>query len=222
MTDIKESPKLPIGEKLRTIRKAQKLTQTEFGKKIGLQQSYVADLERGRNKPSYDTLIKIMQTFHVNPYWLLSDEEKHKDTPVVVADVKGEYKSETKYNALPIVNTVPAGYPDYPLDDEIRYHFYIPNVPKNAFGLIVDGASMEPELYTGDIVIVNPNIMELKKGEIGVFRYQGGATIKICMPLPDNKGFLLQARNPRSESYIVTDETCTIIGKVIFKIVKCK
>ncbi len=74
-----------------------------------------------------------------------------------------------------------------------------------------------------DIVIVNPNQLELKKWKIGVFRYQGGATIKICMPLPGNKGMILQARNPRAESYVVTPDTeCTVIGKVIFKIVKCK
>ncbi len=74
-----------------------------------------------------------------------------------------------------------------------------------------------------DILIVNPNQLVLKKEEIGVFRHQGGTTIKICMPLPGNKGMILQARNPRAESYVVTPDTeCTVIGKVIFKIVKCK
>lgn len=217
---------MSLGNRIKKIRRINNMTLEEFGIKVGLSPSAVRGIEenlRGQKKGiGTETIIRICKAFKVNSSWLLFGDESNKDLPMIATDIKNEYKSEPKYNALPIINNVPAGYPDYPLDDEIRSYFYIPGVPKNAFGLIVDGVSMEPELFTGDIVIVNPNQLELRKGEIGVFRYHGGTTIKICMPLPDNKGFLLQARNPRSESYIVTDETCTIIGKVIFKIVKCK
>jgi len=41
--------------------------------------------------------------------------------------------------------------------------------------------------------------------------------------LADNKGYILQPRNPTSEAYMVDDDAeCTIIGKVIYKIIKCK
>lgn len=223
MSDIKAPFKLSIGEKLHIIRKTQKLTQVEFGERIGMGQSYIVELEKGRRKPSYDTILKIMKTFHVNPDWLLSEESKHKELPMIVAESKTEYNIRTELVALPVINDVPAGYPDYPLDDEIKSYFYIPNVPKSVFGLIVSGNSMEPELYTGDIVVVNPNDLELMHGEIGVFRYRGGTTIKICMPLANNKGYILQPRNPTSEAYVVdNDSECIIIGKVIYKIVKCR
>jgi SOS-response transcriptional repressor LexA len=214
---------MTIGERVRILRKRLHLTQREFSKKAGVPLRTLASLEINEYKPGYRLVEKIASTYSVDVQWLFFGRGHQKELPIIVSDVKNEDESQIKYPALPIVNTVPAGYPDMPFDDEIRYHFYIPNVPKNAFGLIVDGVSMEPELYTGDIVIVNPNQLELKKGEIGVFRYQGGATIKICMPLPGNKGMILQARNPRAESYVVTPDTeCTVIGKVIFKIVKCK
>jgi len=216
-----------LGLRIKKLRESLNLSQDEFGRKVGISSGAICGIEKGvrglKKGIGVDVFLRMSQVFKVDLSWLITGEGKNKETPLIIADLKLKDSFENKYPAFPVVNRVPAGYPDYPLDDEVRYYFYIPNVPKSAFGLIVDGVSMEPELYTGDIVIVNPNQLELKKGEIGVFRYQGGATIKICMPLPGNKGFLLQARNPRSESYIVTSDTeCTVIGKVIFKIVKCK
>jgi len=220
MTDKKVVQKLHIGEKLRIIRKDKGLTQTEFGRKIGLAQSYVADLERGRNKPSFDTLAKIMRVFCVNPYWLLSPEEYNVELPPIVAEPRTEY-NQKKLIAIPVINDVPAGYPEYPvMDDEIRDHVYLPRVPKQAFGLYVSGDSMKPEINNGDIVIVNPNIQEVKKGEIGVFRINAETTVKYCVPLDD--GFLLQPANPSYKPILVSgDIECAVIGKVIYKIVKC-
>jgi len=56
-----------IGERIKEIRKALNLTQKAFGKQIGIRdtaaQAVVAKLELGKNKPSYDTLRKIIKAF---------------------------------------------------------------------------------------------------------------------------------------------------------------
>ena len=91
---------------------------------------------------------------------------------------------------------------------------------KQAFDLYVSGKSMEPEIADGDIVIVNPGITELKKGELGVFRIHNETTIKRCVPIKN--GYILQPTNPQYEPILIHDDTeCILIGKVIYKIVKC-
>ena len=82
---------------------------------------------------------------------------------------------------------------------------------------------MEPELFDGDVVIVDPKETSMKKGDIGVFRIYGDETIKIFMPLENKAGYILQPRNPSFKPMLITDESkCTAIGKVIYQIVKCK
>lgn len=71
-----------------------------------------------------------------------------------------------------------------------------------------------------DKVIVDPGYEEVKKGELGVFRVNEDTTIKRCLPIQD--GYILQPANPGYEPILVTGDTeCTLIGKVIYKIVKC-
>ena len=212
-----------IGVRIKKLRSRLKLSQSDFAQKSGISYGGVAEIETGKRSLTVKTIMRICKAFDVDPTWLLTGEGKHKDLPVIAAEARAEYTAETKYPAYPIINDVPAGFPETPLDDEIRAYFYIPGVPKNVFGLRVVGKSMEPDLFEGDIVVVNPNDLEIRKGEVGIFRHQGGTTIKICIPLPDDKGYILQPRNSRYEPILVTgDSDCTLIGKVIFKIVKYK
>ena len=138
-----------------------------------------------------------------------------------VAEPKSEYDISTKLTPVPVINEVPAGYPAYPeINDHISAFVYLPKISKNTFGLYVSGKSMEPEIADGDIVIVNPGIKELKKGELGVFRIHNETTIKRCIPIKN--GCILQPTNPQYEPILIHDDTeCILIGKVIYKIVKC-
>jgi transcriptional regulator with XRE-family HTH domain len=48
------------------------LNSTRFAEKIGVQRSSISHILSGRNKPSYDFIIKILESFPMlNPDWLL-------------------------------------------------------------------------------------------------------------------------------------------------------
>lgn len=140
--------------------------------------------------------------------------------PVIVAEPKEEYEAK-KLIAIPVINEVPAGYPEYPiLDDYVQAYIYIPDTPSKAFGLYVRGDSMVPELNDNDIVIVNPAIRDFVTGEMGVFRLTTGTTVKYYYK--DVEKAWLQPKNPKYPSIILTEEIeCIAIGKVIWKIIKC-
>lgn len=55
-----------IRDTIKEIRKSKKLTQTEFGKQIGVSRSYVAQLEAGKTEPSKQLLQKISDVFKIS------------------------------------------------------------------------------------------------------------------------------------------------------------
>ena len=56
------------------LRNELKLTQTEFGEKIGLTRNAVAAYERGIANPTGTAIIAIVNVFHVNREWLETGE----------------------------------------------------------------------------------------------------------------------------------------------------
>ena len=65
-----------FGNKLKELRKAQKLTQRELAERLNVAKSVVSYYESGDRFPSYDVLIKISRTFHVTTDYLLGVERK--------------------------------------------------------------------------------------------------------------------------------------------------
>jgi transcriptional regulator with XRE-family HTH domain len=59
-------------ERLVQLLNAEGINSTRFAERIGVQRSSISHILSGRNKPSYDFIIKILENFPaVNPDWLL-------------------------------------------------------------------------------------------------------------------------------------------------------
>ena len=59
-----------MNDRIKAIRAALKLTQAEFGKRLGLSQNYIWMIERGDRTPSDRTLMDLCREFSVNEAWL--------------------------------------------------------------------------------------------------------------------------------------------------------
>ncbi|MFC1708291.1 helix-turn-helix domain-containing protein [Planctomycetota bacterium] len=64
-----------IGEKIRELRRQQRLTQDELGELIRIHGRHISRYENGRANPSQPTLERIAQTFDVPLQALLVDDE---------------------------------------------------------------------------------------------------------------------------------------------------
>lgn len=53
--------------KIKNIRKEHKLTQEAFSEKIGIEIPTLSNIETGKNTPSLQTIIKIMELFKIAP-----------------------------------------------------------------------------------------------------------------------------------------------------------
>lgn len=59
-----------INERFKRIRKTLKITQSEFGDKIGLKQSTITQIEHGKSIVTDRTISSLRQAFNVNEKWL--------------------------------------------------------------------------------------------------------------------------------------------------------
>lgn len=65
---------MTTGERIKMIRKQQKMNQTEFAKEIAVSATTVCQLEVGRYNISRTTKHVLCNRFHVNPDWLDTGE----------------------------------------------------------------------------------------------------------------------------------------------------
>ena len=61
-------------QRIRAIRKAQKLTQAEFGRRVGVKGNTVTNYEIGLRAPSEAVLRSICREFNVSERWLRTGE----------------------------------------------------------------------------------------------------------------------------------------------------
>ena len=88
----------------------------------------------------------------------------------------------------------------------------IPFVGAETVNLLVNGDSMEPEFYDGDIIKYHPQ-PELENGEIGVFAVNGGITMK---KFRRNSDIRLESLNKKYEDIVIKEtDDFSILGKVI-------
>lgn len=67
---------MTLGEKIKALRTAKKMSQKELAERIGIAKSVISFYESGDRFPSYDVLIKIARIFNVTTDYLLDVERE--------------------------------------------------------------------------------------------------------------------------------------------------
>lgn len=62
-----------IGERIKHIRKLHNMTQIKFAELLGISQASLSEVESGKSKPMFDTLISIGLTYNVDMNWLMNN-----------------------------------------------------------------------------------------------------------------------------------------------------
>lgn len=63
-----------MNERIKLLRQSENLNQTDFGAKIGVQQTTIAGYENGSRTPSDAVLLSICREFNVSEKWLRTGE----------------------------------------------------------------------------------------------------------------------------------------------------
>ncbi|MCS4265130.1 LexA family transcriptional regulator [Serratia sp. BIGb0163] len=199
-----------IGERLKALREAKKLSQADLAKLIGWSSaSRIGNYELGARKISADDAIILASSLGVSPAELLFGDSAH------------QLASQFQY---PLYAKISAGgfndVGSYTERDSVRL---IPTTVKasdDAFWLIVDGHSMtapqgaKPSFPEGMLILVDPSeVLNIKSGDFCVAGLNNDEVTFKQFSIYGGKPQL----EPLNQRYdiIPFDENCKLIGKVI-------
>jgi len=164
------------GEVLREFRRAHKLTQVELANLLNIDRTYLARLETGDKVPSSRLQSDIKET--ISRY----ESDKRLASKLAERPMFSDHAlpARLKSRDIPVVSWAAAGkatdYQDLAtqIDETVGSHVTDPN----AFAVIIEGDSMEPEFKAGDRVVVAPNL-EARNGDVVLAKLvKGGVLLK--------------------------------------------
>ena len=74
-----------VGDRLRELREAKKLSQGDIEKRTGLLRSYISRVENGHTVPAVETLEKMARALELPLYHLMYDGDKVPEAPTAIA-----------------------------------------------------------------------------------------------------------------------------------------
>lgn len=200
-----------LGENLKAIRKAKKMTQKELAMKSGVKQSVISDLETG-NAKSTGSILELATALGVTA------EELKKG---IVSKFDNNVEPITK-KLIPVLSWVQAGtMTSVEAIDPNKINEWLPPLsaddPDGCFYLRVVGVSNSPRYEEGDYILVNPNyqVCDLLPDDLIVVRNNSDATFKKLVIESDQRKYL-QALNPNFHPNIIEfEDGMELVGLVI-------
>ena len=195
---------MTFAEKLKCLRKANKITQKDLAIELEVDQSSIAKYETG-TIPSPKILIKIADFFKVTTDYLLG-----KDNNIDVFTLEGI--KPIKLKKLPILGKVACGEPIY-AEEEFGEYISVDDDFHADFCLYAKGDSMiGAGIKDGSIVLVKKQDT-IENGKIAVVLIENEATLKRVYIDEENKKLIL---NPCNDNYapIIIDEKTLESGQV--------
>ena len=201
-----------LGENLKKLRKAKKMTQKELAQKSGVKQSVISDLETG-NAKSTGSILELANALGVTA------EELKKG---ITGDFDNNVVSITSNKLIPVLSWVQAGSMTSvesinPSDITEWLPPLSSDDPDGCFYLKVVGISNFPTYQDGDYILVNPSfqVCDLLSEDLIVVRNSTDATFKKLIIESDERKYL-QALNPNFQPNIIEfEEGMELVGLVI-------
>lgn len=201
-----------LGENLKKIRKAKKMTQKELAQRSGVKQSVISDLETG-NAKSTGSILELANALGVTAEELKKGIAPNFDNNVV---------SITSNKLIPVLSWVQAGImTSVEALNPSEITEWLPPLssddPDGCFYLKVVGISNFPTYQDGDYILVNPSfqVCDLLSEDLIVVRNSTDATFKKLIIESDERKYL-QALNPNFQPNIIEfEEGMELVGLVI-------
>lgn len=207
---------MDLGKRVEKRRVQLGMTQAQLGLITGLAQNSIHNIESGETKRPRK-IDALAQALNCTPEYLLfgigetQDGEKSINSNVSLGP--------TLKSAVPLISWVQAGawseiseIKEYDAD---RYLCPV-KCSDQTFALKVQGVSMEPKFYDGDLIFVDPEA-ECIHGSYVVARLDDNNEATFKQLIIESGQKFLKAANPNwPEQLIPINGNCTLVGKVIF------
>lgn len=209
-----------MNERLKILRKSLGLTQTEFGKRIGMTMQGIQKWEKGKSKPQQSTIKALISTFNVNPDWLLNG------TGEMFLDDASRQQEVSDIISIPYYPEVSAAAGSGALvyDENSVKHLQISSAiinittGHNVCLINATGNSMQPVIDDRDLLLVDLTHKNFIDEGIYVVRLENTLLVKRLQKVPN--GIVLISDNPQYAPITLNSDNfnendAAIIGKVI-------
>lgn len=188
---------------LKSLRTERGWTQLEVSKKLGIDRTTYAKYESGASEPNLEMIRQLTELFDVPTDYLI-----------------GNRKAQNGAARIPVLGDVAAGIPIEAVEDIVDWEEVDEKTASSGdlFGLRIKGASMEPRIREGDVVIVRKQ-SDAQTGDVAVVLVNGdSATVKKIKK--DSNGIWLIPFNQAFDTQFYSNDEImtkpvTIIGKVV-------
>lgn len=196
--------------------KGREYTQKRLAIEAELSQASISMIVRGRNKnPDTDTIEKIASALGVSMAEFWAGPEEYQRSLLHNPGRPETVLVDLDMSRIPLLTSIPAGdwktwVDDYPagFGEGTVPRFGVPG--EHTFALAVDGDSMIPDLYPGDLLIINPDVPFTRlRGGIGVVRLGDGYKIRKVYQM-DGDTYRLEPSNRAHGSEIIPVADTTI------------
>lgn len=201
---------MSLGKRVKEERKKLGYTQIKLSEVSGITQQTLQKIEDGttKNPRNIEALAKALQSAPEYLRFGISNNINNNVSPG--PDIK---------STVPLISWVQAGA--WSEINEIREfdaeRFMCPvNSSNKTFALRVQGVSMEPKFYEGDLIFVDPEA-ECIHGSYVVARLDDDNHATFKQLIIESGQKFLKAANPNwPEQLIPINGNCTLVGKIIF------
>ena len=229
---------MSIGDNIRAAREAKNISLRELARRLKVAASTVSGWENGSTKPDVDRIEQLINVLGVTANYLFDSPELSVDEYIIVEKLRNlseweknllesvlnqlidHHEDEVEVRGvgmpsflnLPYFGHTSAGLGQLLLRDETEETVRVKDsrlAGRADFVLEVEGDSMEPKFYEGDLLLVKRQPL-VEDGEIGIFMVDGKSYVK------EKRGNCLRSLNPKYND-IPLSEDALCFGKVLGK-----
>lgn len=231
---------MSMGERIKTLRKENGLTQTKLANYIGVEANTISRWENDKIEASHVYVVKLADVLGTTADYLLgrmgeSDDKLPPDTPAESSLGSGYniHRLPDEVIELPVYSITACMGSGFDNEGEqwiqIGTSWLSVNdvgvaYPERPYIILADGDSMEPKISAGEKLVVNPNIQP-GRGDICLARFRVGGwmrdAIKYYYPHPDG-GVSLKASETSGVPPIdftgeeVQSRDVVIVGRIMY------
>ncbi|MDH1085968.1 XRE family transcriptional regulator [Pantoea brenneri] len=206
---------MKIGDKIRALRKSQKMTIPELSRLTGMDPGNISRLERNLQGYSDASLKKIAEALRVDISELFSskDIDDTVDSYSINSLMKTRREDVYRIDVLDVSASAGDGSPSRDVVEVIRSIEYVPdqarvifgNRPESSVKLInVRGDSMEGTIEAGDLIFVDVAVSSFDGDGIYVFDYNGDMFVKRLQKVKSE--LIVISDNPRYREWTISEE----------------
>jgi transcriptional regulator with XRE-family HTH domain len=167
-----------IGDRIRSARKAARLSQTSLAVKVGVSQPAVANWESGVHDPRRLMLVKIAEALRVSPDWLASGER----SPVEADKHPAAAYIRRPLHHTPVISLADAARllddPDADPHGAALDYLPVTSGAEKLFAVFVDDEAVELAFPKDTLVVIDYADRRPVDGAFGLFMVDGATVIR--------------------------------------------